>query len=103
MVKITSFNKADSLAIYKKINMPLVIIKGNNCFNGFIPGITKNDIVCETLEECKIQLKQHATQIVELMAKNNVEFPFFPTKEEILQDFKNVVYIKFITVTSNNR
>jgi len=98
------FGKADSLSISGEINMPLVIIKNsNNTFNGFIPGLTKNDIVSDSLDLCKINLKEQALNIIKDYKKNNTPFPFFPTKEELLKDFENVCYISFIKIKSTKR
>lgn len=107
MARITSFGKQDSLAISGKVSMPLVILKIQNLqgikFIGFIPGLTSKDVICDSSEQCKRKLKETANQIVKVMAKNNTEFPFFPSKETILKDYPNVAEIIFIKITSQKR
>lgn len=107
MVQITTYGKIDSLAISEQISMPLVILKQNTekgqRFIGFIPAITSRDIISNTLDECKNTLKQEAMKIIGIMAKDNVEFPFFPTKNEILENYKNVIEISFIKIKSKKR
>ena len=104
MAKLTSFGKADSLAISGEIKMPLVVVRADTSkYNGFIPGLTAEDVIETNLNNCKQKLNTLAKEIVTAMAQNNVEFPFFPTKKEIMQDFENVVDISFITIKSNKR
>ena len=104
MTKLTCFGKADSLAVSGQIKMPLVVVRVDKAkFNGFIPGLTAQDVVESNLNDCKQKLNSLAKEIVTAMAQNNLEFPFFPTKEEIMHDFENVVDVTFITIKSNKR
>lgn len=105
MAKITCFGKTDSLSINESIKMPLIIVKDNSneFFLGFIPGINHEDIMSISLADCKQKLKDFAKKIIEDFAKNNKPFPFFITKEQILEDFQNVIDISFITIKSNKR
>lgn len=102
-----SFGVADSLSVNGEISLPLVVIfktkLDKKYFHGFIPGITKNDIVSEQLEECKKLLKDTAKTIINEYGESNIPFPFFPTKQELLEDFNNVCYISFIKIKSNKR
>lgn len=99
--------KIDTLAISGQIEMPLVILQHKSLaktnYIGFIPGLTKKDVNAENLETCKQKLKDLASNIIENMAINNLPFPFFPTKEEILKDFENVCFVSFIKIKSNKR
>ena len=107
MARITSFGKVDTLTQYGEIAMPLVILKAQNIsttkYIGFIPGITTKDITSNNLDDCKKLLKEQTKKIITQMAKDNIEFPFFPTKEDILKDFKNVVEIIYIKIKSKKR
>lgn len=97
----------DTLSINGEIQMPLVILLKTSLtkkeYIGFIPGLTKKDIVSSDLEECKNNLKQCAQDLVKKMATENSPFPFFPTKEEIMSDFENVCYIGFVKIKSQKR
>ena len=94
------FGAVDSLAISDEINIPLVIIYNKKLdkktYHGFVPGLTKNDVVDENVELCKNKLKEVAKEIIVKHKKNNLPFPYFPSKDEILQDFQNVCYLSFI-------
>ncbi len=105
MARITCFGKTDSLSINESIKMPLVIIKDNarELYLGFIPGINHEDITSNSLTDCKQKLKEFAKTFIQTQAKNNAPFPFFVTKEQILEDFENVEDVSFINIKSNNR
>ena len=77
--------------------IPFVVTVENKIYHGFVPGIVMNDVVCETKEQCIEKLKPIVKQYV-LSKKQSLDFPFFPTNEEIKQDFKNVVLIKRVSV-----
>ena len=79
------------------IVIPFVVTRENKEYHGFVPGIVMNDIVCKTTDECIEKLKPVVKQYV-LSKKENLDFPFFPSNEEIKQDFKNVVLIKRVSV-----
>jgi len=107
MVRITSFGNADSLAKTGEIVVPLVILTkeklGKTFYVGFVPALTKKDIIFEELELCKKELKKVANDIIKQYAKKNLPFPFFPTKDEIVADFKNVKEITFLKIKSQKR
>ena len=107
MARVTNFGKIDTLSVSEEISMPLVIIKEINQtetkFRGFIPALTNKDVITDNLDDCKTALKQKAKKIVHQMAKDNLEFPFFPCKEEITNDFKNVYQIIYIKIKSKKR
>lgn len=106
MAQITTFGKADSLSA-GEIMIPLVIIKRDyddkSSFAGFIPGFVMKNIVENSKEECLAKLKNYLSQRLKAMMKNGEEFPFFPTKDEIMKDFENVYSVDFIKITSNLR
>ena len=107
MARITSFGQIDSLSVNATVLVPLVILKEqkNNVtkFRGFIPALTKKDIVSNTLESCKQQIKQTANLIINNMAKNNLPFPFFPTKQQLKTDYPNLCEIIYIKISSQKR
>ena len=107
MARITNFGKIDTLTESGELLVPLVIFSriknSQEEFVGFIPALTKKDIVCLTKEECKTKLKQTAKQILSNMAKENKPFPFFPTKAEILEEHKNTKEIVYIKIKSEKR
>ncbi len=107
MARISNFGKIDTLSISGELTVPLVILTkeklGKTTYVGFVPALTKKDIVCEDLEKCKAELKQQANEILKAYAKENLPFPFFPTKAEIIADFKNVKEIIYIKIRSNKR
>ncbi len=100
MARITKLFVPDALAVEKELNMPLVITRvvedDVELYHGFVPGLTKEDCISPSLDSCKARLKKDADKLVDKYLKENIEFPFFPTKEEIIEDFENVCYIKFI-------
>ena len=100
-MRITSYGLADAMIASKEVKAPLVIIKrtddgGNVTYAGFVPGFVANDIIDENIEIVKTNLEKFAKERILEMLNSNKPFPFFPTKEEILNDFENVEYIKFI-------
>ena len=101
------FGQIDTLSISGELKVPLVILLKQNLtqksYIGFIPGLSKKDIKESTLENCKKKLKLLAESTIKEMATNNLPFPFFPSKEEILTDFENVCYISFIKIKSQKR
>ena len=105
MARITCFGKTDSLSVNTEIKMPLVIIKNSSQdqYLGFIPGINHEDIQSNSLEESKQNLHNFAKELIKNYAKKNKPFPFFISKEQILEDFENVVDISFIKIKSNKR
>ena len=101
----TPFGKIDALSISGELSVPLVIIwKTENkqkSFHGFVPALSKKDIISHNLEDCKTALKAEALKLIKQY--KNTEFPFFPSKEEILKDFENVCYLTFIKIKSEKR
>lgn len=106
MAQITTFGKADSLAS-GEVMIPLVILKRDyddkSSYAGFIPGFVMKNIVEDSKEECIAKLKAYLSQRLKAMMQNGEEFPFFPTKAEIMKDFENVYSVDFIKITSNLR
>ena len=106
MARISNFGRVDALES-GEIAMPLVILKKESCsrtkYVGFIPGMTSKDIISEDVDTCKKFLKTEAKNIIKQMAKNNLAFPFFPAREEIVKDYPNVMEISFIKIKSEKR
>ena len=105
MARTTCFGKTDSLSINEEIKMPLVVIKDNTQqqYLGFIPGINHEDIKSNSLTQCKQNLNEFAKKIIQDYAKNNNPFPFFISKEQIIEDFQNIEHISFIKIKSSKR
>lgn len=99
-MRTTSYGIANSMIASKELKAPLVIVKkidgGNVKYCGFIPGINENDIISSNIETVKIELNKFAKEKFLDMLNSNKPFPFFPTKEEIMNNFENVEYIKFL-------
>ena len=106
MVRVTSFGNADSLAS-GEVMIPLVVLKNetNNVvsYTGFIPGFVMKNVTEATPEECFSKLKNYLNQKLKTMLEENQTFPFFPTRAEIMSDFKNVHKIEFIKIKSSAR
>lgn len=101
-MRATSFGKIDTLKEYGELKVPMVIISetknGVTSYIGFVPGIELNKITSLSIDICKKTLLKETEEKVKNMIKNEIPFPFFPTKEEILEDYKNVCYIKFVNI-----
>ena len=92
------FGVVCSLAVNGEIKLPLVVCKEKNQYVGFVPGFIMKTIVEKDIDICKIKLKDYAKQEVMRMSKNKQPFPFFPSEEEIFEDFQNVKYLEFIKI-----
>ena len=90
------FGVVSSLEESGEIKLPLVICKEKGKFVGFVPGFIMTSFVESDIEVCKTKLKEYAKNEITKMAKNKEPFPFFPTEEEIFEDFKDVKYLEFI-------
>ena len=92
----------DSRNFEKGIKLPFVIrqrkIEEELVFTGFIPGLTKRDVVSKDFEECKKTLIDTYLPVIEKMIKENSPFPFFPTAEELKADFDDIYAITFISI-----
>lgn len=97
-MKKTELFKADARDLYEIINVPMVIIehklKNHVVYAGFVPGLTKKDVLTNDYEECKTELQKVTLELI----KNIKTMPFFPTKDEILDDFEGVKAIMFLQV-----
>lgn len=82
--------------------LPLVIIRDEDILKdvylGFVPGINMHYVIDKSIQTCKIKLKKFISEKIKNMLKNNEKFPIFPSKEEILQDFSNVIDIEMISL-----
>lgn len=92
------FGIASSLDLGEDIKLPLVVCKEKGTFVGFIPGIVMASFKEKDIEVCKTKLKEFAKAEISKMAKEKQPFPFFPTEEEIFEDFENVKYLEFIKI-----
>jgi len=89
----------------KDLIVPMVIrkrkINEKMMFTGFVPGFEGRDVIEENIDDCKKKLSSKTQKTVEKMLKENSPFPFFPTKEELMQDFDDVVSICFVKIPNN--
>lgn len=91
-------NAVSAAEVNPIVSIPLIYTKESDGFHGFVPTITKNDIIALDLNEChKTTLNIVKNTIVEML-KNNQPIPFFFSDEEIKQEWHNVVAIKRISV-----
>ena len=85
------------------ISIPLVFKKTKQddeiIYTGFVPGIIMRDVICNNLDECKQKLLPIIEDKLKTKVQLQSQMPFFPTNEEILQDFQNVCMIKRIKFT----
>ncbi len=99
-MKRTTLFKADARELSEIINVPMVVLeykaKNKNVYAGFVPGLTKKDVLTTDYEECKQELQKLTLQLV----KEVETMPFFPTQDEILEDFENVKAIMFLQIKS---
>ena len=96
----TAYGFANSLIASKEVKAPLVILKkttdDTTKYIGFVPGLLMNNVEDSDIEIVKTKLSKHAKAFIDKMFKENTPFPFFPTKEEIMEDYPDTVYLKFI-------
>ena len=85
-----------------RILVPMAIryrkVEDKMVYTGFIPGFDGNDVISDTLEECKTLLKKKLISQLDEYLANNKQLPFFPTKEELQNDFDDIVYIKVVEI-----
>lgn len=102
MAKTTKLFVPDAMQMQGQLNVPLVITKviedDVELYRGFVPGLTTEDCVSPSLDTCKERLRQDAEKMIDKYLKEGKEFPFFPTKEEIIEDFDGVCNIRFIKI-----
>lgn len=79
-----------------KVSIPLVITYEKNLYHGFTPGIIMKDIVSLNKDICVENLKSFVKQKIIKMINDETTLPFFPSNEEIKEDFDNVRLIKRI-------
>lgn len=107
MERVTSFGRADALKVNGKLKVPMVILCENNggkdSFVGFVPGLVFNLVRANNLAECEKLLKDATLFAIKKMVKENLAFPFFPQKEEIKKDFKNVKKIIYLNISSQSK
>lgn len=93
---------ANSLIASKEVKAPLVILKkvsdGVTKYVGFVPGLLFKDVEDVDIESVKTKLTKMAKQHINNMLNNNTEFPFFPNKQQIIEDYPETVFIKYIKI-----
>lgn len=98
----TAYGLANSLIASKEVKAPLVILKktidNTTKYIGFVPGLLMDNIENTDIETVKTKLSKCTKSYINNMLKENTPFPFFPTKEEIMEDFPDTVYLKFIKI-----
>jgi len=94
----TSYNTIDSAVVTKgRLDIPMVFEQQGEKVIGFIPGFIMNYIVSDTLEECEEKVYDYLKEKVTDMNAKNEPFPFFPTNEEIVEDFKPIKVRRVVT------
>lgn len=104
-MRISSNGEIDALEVEKVLYAPLCVAKDTNTkmYLGFIPGFLMKNIEAPTIEDCKKDLKAYLQNKLKTMVKNNEPFPFFPSKKEILEDYKNIVDIEIVKLYKNKK
>lgn len=102
MARITNFGSVDSLQNGEQL-VPLVVVRKDSAYHGFVPGLIFNYVEATNKEECFKNLKEKTLNFIKTMIKEEKPFPFFPNKKEIMEDFESVVDIKFIKIFSAKR
>lgn len=96
----TELFKADARDLYEIINVPMIVIEHKSgkkiSYAGFVPGLTKKDVLSVDYDECKFEIQKKTLELI----KKVETMPFFPTKEEIMEDYENVKCIMFLQVKS---
>lgn len=97
----------DSRDYCEKLIVPMVIrhrkIADKMVYTGFVPGFEGKDVIGENMEECKTRLFERTKKVLIEMLKNDKPFPFFPTKEELMEDYKDIVNITFTSVPNTKK
>lgn len=98
----TAYGLANSLIASKEVKAPLVILKkivdNETKYIGFVPGLLMNNIESANIEDVKAKLEKQTKSFINKMLKEDKPFPFFPTKEEIIEDYPETTYLKFIKI-----
>jgi len=99
-----SFIKASAFDVENEVTVPCVVLKKKNdsnqdVFVGFVPGLANIKVVENTQEVCMKNLFAKAKDQLKSIVKNGEAMPFFPTEQEVKQDFENVCDIKFIRIS----
>ena len=85
-----------------QIKIPMVIrkkVKNNqSTYWGFIPGLTNKDIVSINFEICKNSLLDTTKKFARKLASGELQFPFFPSKQELKEDFKDIFYLAYLKI-----
>ncbi len=81
------------------INIPLVFTKEKGSIHGFVPGFSIKDVIATNLQDCKKLLNLYVKEEVLKRIENQDSFPFFPSDDEIYNDFDNVIKIIRINYT----
>lgn len=101
----TSFGQINSIEVSKQ-KVPLVVQKcttGKFAFVGFIPALKLEKVYANSTDECLSLLKELLTKKLKSMALSHEPFPFFPNKDEIVQEYGNVEHITFVKLTSSKK
>ena len=78
------------------VNIPLVFLRKDKKFHGFVPGFMFEDVIEDSIEVCAEKLVSYAKKYVELLNNQKQDLPRFPDEKEIGQDFQNVVAVRFL-------
>lgn len=102
-MRTSNFGQTNALTDLDEVVVPLVVNKrkdkdGTLTYHGFVPGIMVEDVVDTDLETVKSALDTKFKKVIGNMINNNIPFPFFPDKDQIIKDYKDVVFIKLLKI-----
>ncbi len=80
-----------------KVEIPYVVTLEDNLYHAFVPGFKIYDMISSNIDEALAKLKLFVDDEVDKRIKNKQSFPFFPSDEQIKEDFEGVVRINRIT------
>lgn len=87
------------MSVIHNLKIPIVVrkklINDKFVFLGFVPGITKKDIINQDFFACKQLLIKHINDLL-LSNPSLTQNVFFPSKQELLNDFDDIFYIAFL-------
>ena len=102
-MRTSNFGQTNAFTDLDEVVVPLVVNTrkdkdGKLTYHGFVPGIMVEDVVDTDLETVKSALDTKIKKVIGNMINDNIPFPFFPDKDQIIKDYKDVVFIKLLKI-----
>ena len=102
-MRTSNFGQTNALTDLDEVVVPLVVNTskekdGTMTYHGFVPGIMIEDVVATDLETVKSALDIKIKKVINNMIDKNIPLPFFPDKDQIIKDYKDVVFIKLLKI-----